>query len=1161
MARSIKLLGFVLYSALLVPAMPIAGEAFQNAGRLRGVGDRFLNGSGTGDPVTRQEPVPLSATQIPGFLGAGDPLRVDTTPAPWELDLLTEEGPQAEPLPLLIEPPQVLAQANNRQSEANRLLQQGFQQFNLSQFQEAIISWERALDLYRAAGNRQGEVNALENLGVAHNSLGQYRSAIEIFEQLLSVFRELGNLAGEGRALGSLGLAYFSLGQYEQAIEFHEQDIEIAREIGNRIGEGHALGNLGIVYRNLGQYERAVDLYEQALEIAREIGDRPGEGRALGNLGLVYANLGQYERAIALYEQRLEIAREIGDRTGEGRALGNLGIVYRNLGQYERAIALYEQRLEIAREIGDRTGEGRALGNLGIVYRNLGQYERAIALYEQRLEIAQEIGDRAGEGAALGGLGSTYFSLGKYERAIALYEQALEIAREIGDRAGEGTTLGNLGNVYANLGKYERAIALYEQALEIAREIGDRAGEGRALGNLGVVYDSLGQYERAIDLYEQHLAITREIGDRAGEGAALGNLGVVYDRLGQYDRAIDLYEQALEIAREIGDRAGEGRTLGNLGNAYFNLGQDDRALEQYSQAVALLNELGTRTEEAVYLSNIGILLNRQAQPELAIIFLKASVDVREEIRGDITGLSTDLQQSFADTVAADYRLLADLLLQQNRIIEAQRVLDLLKVQELDDYLNNIQRTAGTASGVEYLEAEQAILERYDALQTRAIALGLERAELAAKNARDALTPSETARLQELIQLEQALAAEFNSFADSDAVLTLLDRLSVRTIRQTVGLEELSALRNQLDDLDAALIYPLILDDRLELIITTADTEPLRRTIPVGRVDLNAAITDFRQVLEDPSQDPLPAAQQLYRWLIEPLEADLAAAGVTNLIYAPDSSLRYVPLAALHDGDQWLVEKGYRINHITAASLQELTAQPPTEPRILAGAFADEGTVHTVGETQLRGLYYAGEEVSQLQATLPNLQALFDRAFSLAAVTTELGSVNILHFATHAVFLTGDPSESFILFGNGEAPTLRDIGTWSLSGIDLVVLSACETGLGGFDNNGEQILGLGYQFQQRGAKAVVASLWRVSDPGTHALMTGFYGGLDQGQTKAEALRAAQVALITDQSVTTGGPLRAGARPTAEDGRVLGANALPGYSHPYYWAPFILIGNGL
>jgi tetratricopeptide (TPR) repeat protein len=132
-----------------------------------------------------------------------------------------------------------------------------------------------------------------------------------------------------------------------------------------------------------------------------------------------------------------------------------------------------------------------------------------------------------------------------------------------------------------------------------------------------------------------------------------------------------------------------------LGSAYFSLGQDERAIDFYSQALSIFSALGNRAEAGLTLSTLGRLLNAQAQPELAIVFLKASVDVRESIRGDIRGLDTALQQSFTDTVTDDYRLLADLLLQQNRILEAQRVLDLLKVQELDEALRGVRSTSDT----------------------------------------------------------------------------------------------------------------------------------------------------------------------------------------------------------------------------------------------------------------------------------------------------------------------------------------------------------------------------------------------------------------------------------------------------------------------------------
>ncbi|MEM6402886.1 MAG: CHAT domain-containing protein, partial [Cyanobacteria bacterium P01_D01_bin.116] len=150
-------------------------------------------------------------------------------------------------------------------------------------------------------------------------------------------------------------------------------------------------------------------------------------------------------------------------------------------------------------------------------------------------------------------------------------------------------------------------------------------------------------------------------------------------------------------------------------------------------------------------------------------------------------------------------------------------------------------------------------------------------------------------------------------------------------------------------------------------------------------------------------------------------------------------------------------------------------------------------------------------------------------------TVKMNEYNIVHLATHAAFVPGDASLSFILFGDGKIANLKEIGNWTLNNVDLVVLSACETGIGGKFGNGEEILGLGYQFQSRGARATIASLWQVDDVGTQVLMNEFYNNLKQQKiTKAEALRQAQTTLIKSQT---------------------------NLKHPNYWAPFILIGNGL
>ncbi|MFH7245108.1 MAG: tetratricopeptide repeat protein [Spirulina sp.] len=365
--------------------------------------------------------------------------------------------------------PAAMAQsAEDRLAEVDRLLDLGIEQAQVSQFWEALQSWQEALEICREIGYRGGEGRVLGNLGLAYNSLGDYRRAIDFHEQSLLIAREIGDRQGEGIALVSLGTTFVDLGQYRHAIDFfYQQGLSIIRELGNQQWEGSILGNLGIAYHRLGQYQSAIDLYWKHLAIAREVGDHQGEGIALGHLGVAYADLGQYERAIDFYRQHLTIVRTIGDHQGEGNVLGNLGNAYTKLGQHQRAVDLYQRSLVIAREIADRQGEGSTLGNLGLVYAYLGQYQYAIEFYQQHLAIAREIGDREGEGNTLNNLGLAYNYLGDYRQAIGFYEQALAIARDIQNRLGEGLALSNLGLTYSNTERFALAETALAQALDI----------------------------------------------------------------------------------------------------------------------------------------------------------------------------------------------------------------------------------------------------------------------------------------------------------------------------------------------------------------------------------------------------------------------------------------------------------------------------------------------------------------------------------------------------------------------------------------------------------------------------------------------------------------------------------------------------------------------
>jgi CHAT domain-containing protein len=961
------------------------------------------------------------------------------------------------------------------------------------------------------------------------------------------------------------GLTVDCLSPFEASIVLAQLSDNNSRKV-----EADQLLNQGYQQFQTSQFQTALQSWQQALGIYKEIRDRLGEGQSLGNLGLVYRNLGNYPKAVEFHQQSLAIAREIQDRSGEGAALGNLGLAYYSLGNYPKAIEFQMQSLAIAREIKNRLGEGQSLGNLGLAYYSLGNYPKAIEFQMQRLAIAHEIKDRQGEGQSLGNLGLAYYSLGNYPKAIEFQMQNLAIAREIKDRQGEGAALGNLGIAYDTLGNYPKAIEFHQQRLAIARETQNRLGEGQSLGNLGLAYYSLENYPKAIEFQMQSLAIAREIKDRLGEGQALGDLGLAYYSLGNYPKAIEFQMQSLAIAREIKDRQGEGNALRNLGIAYDALRNYPKAIELQMQSLTITREISYRNGEALGLTNLAKTLENQNQTALAIIFYKQAVNIRESIRKDLRSFPIEQQKIYTESVAYSYRSLADLLLQQNRILEAQQVLDLLKIQELQDYLRTVRGNATTAKGLDILQPEQQILAKYDTLQNSAIQLGQELSTLQ-QTPEPNRTPTQQQRITQLKALQEDLNRQFNDFINSEAVQTPIAQLNPSTLRQTVDLADLDALRDNLRQLNAVLLYPLILPDRLELIITTPDSAPLRRTVKVSNTELNKTILEFRQQMQACETKPCTAAdtettqaisQKLYAWLIKPLEADLKQANAQSIIYAPDGQLRYIPLAALHDGKKWLAQS-LRVNNITAKSLDSLAPQSSTSPlKVLAGAFTQGNYQFNVGPQQFNfdGLPFARKEITQLVAAVPGTTHFLDKSFSLATIKPRMNEYNVLHLATHAAFLPGQPENSFILFGNGDRATLSDIANWSLFNVDMVILSACETGLGMKLGDGVEILGLGYQFQNRGVKATIASLWQVNDESTQILMNTLYAQLKQGNTsKAEALRQAQLTLIQGKGQTSS-KNRAGITVQPTTGKEASQPTAIDHSHPYYWAPFILIGNG-
>ena len=657
----------------------------------------------------------------------------------------------------------------------------------------------------------------------------------------------------------------------------------------------------------------------------------------------------------------------------------------------------------------------------------------------------------------------------------------MAVLKQIGDRNSEANVLGNLGLVYINLGQYQRAIDFLQPALAILKNIGDRNGEGTTFSNLGLAYRSLGQYQKAADFYQQSLKIAQQIGNREGEGVATNNLGLIYNDIGQHQESISFFEKALSLAKQIGNQKEVGNSLNFLGVAYSNVKQPQKALDSYQQALTLSQKIGNREVERGILNNIGSLLRQQNQVESAIIFYKQSVNVTESIRKDIRGLSKDEQNTYTLTVDITYRHLVDLLLQQGRVMEALQVIDLLKIQELEDYLKNVKGNERTAEGVRLLAPERAVISQLS-----------------------------TSNLEKISEINRLLSSQLQKLPQS----------------------EINKAPDHLQKLPqgVVLIYPLIFSDRLELILFSANSFPINRTVKVSRAKLLELIAEFKSGLLDAgSEDFREPAQELYNLMIKPIEKDLIQAKTQTILYAPDGQLRYVPLAAFYDGKQWLIEK-YRMSNLISYSLSDFVAKPKASPSILAGAFGGKGGERKFGQTALPATL---KEVAAIANSFQNSTTLQEEQFSRQAIESQFKNYNILHLATHAEFNIGAPEKSFIIFGNGDRISLNEITDWQIPNVELIVLSACQTGTGTLDN-GVEILGFGYQVQKAGAKNAIASLWKVDDAGTQALMAAFYKELQTGDISVtEALRRAQVSLIRSKE----------------------------FNHPNYWSAFFAIGNGL
>lgn len=909
-------------------------------------------------------------------------------------------------------------------------------------------------------------------------------------------------------------------------------------------------------------------------------------------LGVQAGTRGRTKEALPVLQEAISIKEKLG-----GAAHPQLLPYYYFLaqlrdveGSYREESPLYRKALAVCAQAygpGSRC-DGFMLATLAGALVKTGDYAEAESVAHQAQAVcANAFGPEAAVTTAnLVNIANVLLYTGRYGEAEAAFNRALALNKKIygaGD-ANVGLVLNNQGVLYRFMGQYGKAQAVIRQALAI---------DEKALGpeNPLVIINTImlaqvlrvtGQYAAAEPIARRALATAEKIlgperPDHPALAMALAALAEILRETGRYAEAEPLYRRGLDNSQKyLGPDSPEVGTLSMLlAKLLSATGRDAEALTLLKSAYRVAHISGN---QMISWRVPGELMRfyatgKSARPELAIFYGKEAVNTLQRLRGNLPTSGKEAQEAFVSAADVNevYRTLADLLISQSRLSEAQQILAMLKEQEFYDFTRHGSDAETRQTVASLNTAEHAL----DDLSAKDVSLGKEYGALQEKYRRDHdLSPAEHDRLNALRKAMDAAQANFEVRAEAVAKGSA-DPEAQRRRSQEIN-DWSRSFEGTLKGLghDAVLAQYFILDDHVEILLTTPNVVVARQA-PIKRADLNAKILAYRKVLSDPTGDPLPQAKALYRLLLGPIAEDLRQAGARTLMLSLDDTLRYLPFAALHDGDRYLIES-FAIVMVTEAVRDKLGRPPNTNWSVW-------GLGVTRGGADYPPLPYVGVELNGITGPKGIMagKVLLDAAFNEASLRDGLDQAYpVIHIASHFQFTPGSMDDSFLLLGDGSRLTLAEIKTkLNFNSVELLTLSACQTALGddSVAHHGVEVEGLGAIAQKAGARAVLASLWPVADSSTALLMRTLYTAQkEQHVDKADALRQAQLALLrgTAQSDSGNQGERGLKRMNggADGTHAPGTDTAPGaarfhvdpnapFAHPFFWAPFILMGNWL
>ncbi|MGA9773303.1 MAG: CHAT domain-containing tetratricopeptide repeat protein [Blastocatellia bacterium] len=940
-------------------------------------------------------------------------------------------------------------------------------------------------------------------------------------------------------------------GSLKETIHKNEVTLEKHRAARDRFNETATLSKLGALYDLLGEKKTAIEYYDQALALSREVKFKRGEAYILNGLAAAYYSIAEKQKALDYYERALPLFKE-GFEPKQFNYSFTIEGVYGDLGipviSYYDAAQLPPVRPPVRpppiarfeiKPLRDLKGEAVTLNGIGLLHADFSEPERAIEYFEQALKnwrsTNREGGAaKEGEAATLNNIGGAYRVLGNTQKAVEYYTQSLNLRREIGDLAGEAITLNNMGAIYDAANDRANALKLYNDALRVFREQGDRKGQATAINNIATNRWSSGEKQKGLEFYKQALTLSREIGDRAGEANTLYNMAIVARDIDNLDDARSHIEAAIDIIEN--QRASIRRQ--ELRTSFFASAQD-----YYELYTDLLMQLHRLDPSAGYDAYALQSVERAHARSLLELLTEAGADIREGVEPSLLERERSLQRSISGKSERQLQLL-------NGQHTAEQAAVIKK--ELDDLLAQYQQ----------VEAQiRASSPRYAALmQPRP--LSLKEIQQQVLDADTLLLEYSLGKTRSYVWVVSATAISSYELPAGDVVESAARRFyelliapNTQVTPQSRGLRVVKA-QAQDERLEEA-------NSRLSQMLLGQASQQLgkKRLLIVADGALQyipfAALLDLKtgaqplivdhEILSLPSASTIAVIRQESRRGIRPTKTiavladpvfdrsdERIQAGIKMSASEKPTPAQSQPAPERRPGPERRSAPEERPATVRGESNLRIR---PLEPRIEKAALA-QPALPSLHIQRLPGTKQEAGEILSLVAYDDRFEALSFKASRETATGKELEQFRYLHFATHGFLDSIRPELSGIVLsmvnekGEPENGFLLAHEIYNLRlPAELVVLSACETGLGK-QIRGEGVIGLTRGFMYAGAKRVVVSLWSVDDEATKELMVAFYKGmLKEAMRPTAALRAAQIKMWKQKQ----------------------------WQAPYYWAAFVLQGE--